>query len=137
MNIQNKEHRQKILESCHTLPALKPIGEGQAPESVGEWLRSLHLDQYVDVFRRNGYVDMERAKKVWDVELKSVSMRYMFIFFSYFSLTAQCKSWIVVIVPGNLASSLCFPVTDLYQFNIFKHIIIYFFLQSRGFRLNS
>ncbi|XP_042898627.1 ankyrin repeat and sterile alpha motif domain-containing protein 1B [Parasteatoda tepidariorum] len=72
MNITNKEHRQKILESCHSLPALKPISESQAPESVGEWLRSLHLDQYIDTFRRNGYSDMERAKKLWEVELSSV-----------------------------------------------------------------
>ncbi|GIY05132.1 ankyrin repeat and sterile alpha motif domain-containing protein 1B [Caerostris extrusa] len=51
MNVSNKDHRQKILESCHSLPALKPISESQAPESVGEWLRSLHLDQYIDTFR--------------------------------------------------------------------------------------
>ncbi|GFV53434.1 ankyrin repeat and sterile alpha motif domain-containing protein 1B [Trichonephila clavipes] len=71
MNVSNKDHRKKILESCHSLPALKPISEGQAPESVGEWLRSLHLDQYIDTFRRNGYADMDRTKKLWDVELKS------------------------------------------------------------------
>ncbi|KAF8767725.1 Ankyrin repeat and sterile alpha motif like protein [Argiope bruennichi] len=71
MNVSNKEHRQKILESCHSLPALKPISESQTPESVGEWLRSLHLDQYVDTFRRNGYTDMSKTKKLWDVELKS------------------------------------------------------------------
>ncbi|GFQ71278.1 ankyrin repeat and SAM domain-containing protein 1A [Trichonephila clavata] len=72
MNVSNKDHRKKILESCHSLPALKPISEGQAPESVGEWLRSLHLDQYIDTFRRNGYTDMDRTKKLWDVELKSI-----------------------------------------------------------------
>ncbi|KFM61761.1 Ankyrin repeat and sterile alpha motif domain-containing protein 1B, partial [Stegodyphus mimosarum] len=72
MNITNKDHRQKILESCHSLPALRPISEGQSPESVGEWLRSLHLDQYIDTFRRNGYTEMERARKLWEVELHSV-----------------------------------------------------------------
>lgn len=72
MGVLDQGHRQKILDSCHGLPALRPIGD-KGPESVGEWLRSLHLDQYLDTFRRNGFDDMARARKVWEVELSSVS----------------------------------------------------------------
>lgn len=80
MGVLDQGHRQKILDSCHNLPALRPIGD-KGPESVGEWLRSLHLDQYLDTFRRNGYDDMARARKLWEVELNSVSAKVLTIEF--------------------------------------------------------
>nr|XP_021185740.2 ankyrin repeat and sterile alpha motif domain-containing protein 1B isoform X2 [Helicoverpa armigera] len=77
-----EEHdRQKILESAKQLPLKiteisnnhnnNNISKSQN-ESVEEWLRNINLEQYSDTFRKHLYVDMDRVKRIWEVELTAV-----------------------------------------------------------------
>ncbi|KAG5669823.1 hypothetical protein PVAND_000116 [Polypedilum vanderplanki] len=40
--------------------------------SVDQWLTSIHLDEYVDVFKKHLYIDMEKIYRVWEIELQAV-----------------------------------------------------------------
>lgn len=73
--------RQKIIESAKQLPLKiteisnnhnnNNISKNQN-ESVEEWLRNINLEQYSDTFRKHLYVDMDRVKRIWEVELTAV-----------------------------------------------------------------
>ncbi|XP_026318095.1 ankyrin repeat and SAM domain-containing protein 1A-like isoform X3 [Hyposmocoma kahamanoa] len=73
--------REKILESAKQLPLKiteisnnhnnNNISKSQN-ESVEEWLRNINLEQYSDTFRKHLYVDMDRVKSIWEVELTAV-----------------------------------------------------------------
>lgn len=39
---------------------------------VESWLESIHLGIYKDTFRRHLYTDLERVKRIWEVELTAV-----------------------------------------------------------------
>lgn len=43
--------------------------------SVKDWLVSLRLSEYLDTFIKHDFTDMNRVKKLWEVELTSVSWR--------------------------------------------------------------
>lgn len=80
MGIEEND-RQKILESAKQLPLKiteisnnhnnNNISKSQN-ESVEEWLRNINLEQYNDTFRKHLYVDMDRVKSIWEVELTAV-----------------------------------------------------------------
>jgi len=38
------------------------------------WLESLRLTEYLDAFTRNNFTDIEKLRKVWEVELTTVCM---------------------------------------------------------------
>lgn len=40
--------------------------------TVKFWLKKINLDQYYDTFDKHLYHDMERVKRIWDVELSAV-----------------------------------------------------------------
>ncbi|XP_030020302.1 uncharacterized protein LOC115440138 isoform X3 [Manduca sexta] len=73
--------RHKILESAKQLPLKiaeisnnhnnNNISKNQN-ESVEEWLRHINLEQYSDTFRKHLYVDMDRVRRIWEVELTAV-----------------------------------------------------------------
>ncbi|CAG9136725.1 unnamed protein product [Plutella xylostella] len=73
--------RTKILESSKQLPLkIAEISNNynnnnisKAPtETVDEWLKSIHLEQYSETFRKHLYVDMDRVRRIWEVELTAV-----------------------------------------------------------------
>ncbi|XP_050355250.1 uncharacterized protein LOC126776671 [Nymphalis io] len=80
MGIEEND-RQKILESATQLPLKiteisnnhnnNNISKNQN-ESVDDWLRTINLEQYSDTFRKHLYVDMDRVKRIWEVELTAV-----------------------------------------------------------------
>ncbi|XP_068623156.1 uncharacterized protein [Battus philenor] len=80
MGIEEND-RQKILESAKQLPLKiteisnnhnnNNISKNQN-ETVDEWLRNINLEQYSDTFRKHLYVDMDRVKRIWEVELTAV-----------------------------------------------------------------
>jgi ankyrin repeat and SAM domain-containing protein 1 len=80
MGIDETE-RQKILESSKQLPLKiteisnnhnnNNISKNQN-ETVEEWLRNINLELYSDTFRKHLYVDMDRVKRIWEVELTAV-----------------------------------------------------------------
>ncbi|XP_049878320.1 ankyrin repeat and SAM domain-containing protein 1A-like isoform X2 [Pectinophora gossypiella] len=73
--------RQKILESAKQLPLKiaeisnnynnNNISKNQY-ESVEDWLKNINLEQYNDTFRKHLYVDMDRVRRIWEVELTAV-----------------------------------------------------------------
>ncbi|XP_062528000.1 ankyrin repeat and sterile alpha motif domain-containing protein 1B isoform X6 [Bombyx mori] len=79
MGIEEND-RQKILESSKQLPLKiveisnnhnNNVSKNQN-ESVDEWLRHINLEQYSETFRKHLYVDMDRVKRIWEVELTAV-----------------------------------------------------------------
>ncbi|XP_075981966.1 uncharacterized protein LOC142980456 isoform X2 [Anticarsia gemmatalis] len=80
MGIEEND-RQKILESAKQLPLKiteisnnhnnNNISKSQN-ESVEEWLRNINLELYSDTFRKHLYIDMDRVKRIWEVELTAV-----------------------------------------------------------------
>ncbi|KAK6625909.1 hypothetical protein RUM43_006208 [Polyplax serrata] len=41
-------------------------------EVVDKWLETIHLGVYKDTFKRHSYLDMERIRRIWEIELSSV-----------------------------------------------------------------
>jgi len=91
IGITNDKERDTMLEAAQALPNLvKTVSQGErnshqvngtadaAPEdnpsdAVDQWLRKIRLvDLYSDTFRRHLYVDMDRVRRVWEVELTAV-----------------------------------------------------------------
>ncbi|XP_072945261.1 uncharacterized protein [Epargyreus clarus] len=80
MGIEEND-RQKILDSAKQLPLKiteisnnynnNNISKNQN-ESVDDWLRNINLEQYSDTFRKHLYVDMDRVRRIWEVELTAV-----------------------------------------------------------------
>ncbi|CAG0889497.1 unnamed protein product [Darwinula stevensoni] len=75
MGVEDEGVRQKILDSIPSLPTLLPIpGETWSRDcgTLDGWLRHIRLPRYLEVFRKNRYVDMERVRRIWEVELTTV-----------------------------------------------------------------
>ncbi|XP_076334831.1 uncharacterized protein LOC143238461 isoform X4 [Tachypleus tridentatus] len=74
IGISNKEHRLKIINFRKKLQPVPPIGKGKTrmPESVNDWLKSLHLEEYQSTFQKNGFTEIGRVMKIWEVELNTV-----------------------------------------------------------------
>ncbi|XP_050682794.1 ankyrin repeat and SAM domain-containing protein 1A-like isoform X1 [Leptidea sinapis] len=79
MGIEEND-RQKILDSSKQLPLkIAEISNNHNNNvsknqhlSVDEWLRVINLEQYSDTFRKHLYVDMDRVRRIWEVELTAV-----------------------------------------------------------------
>ncbi|KAF5302340.1 hypothetical protein FQA39_LY10379 [Lamprigera yunnana] len=79
MGIVSELERQLILDSCKRLP-LKVNEQTfynnnnveEQLDSVEQWLRRIHLEQYAETFAKHLYHDMGRIKRIWDVELSAV-----------------------------------------------------------------
>ncbi len=74
----NEADRETILQQCTSLP--NQVGNfwsanavknntNNVKDLVKEWLDSINLGIYSDTFRKNLYNDMERIKRIWEVEL--------------------------------------------------------------------
>lgn len=78
-NINNNNNNNNIIYD-------KDFGEVKNGEESGEneessekdfalvdsWLDSIHLGIYKETFKRHSYLDMERIKRIWEIELSSV-----------------------------------------------------------------
>lgn len=71
IGIKDGLERGRILEAAEKLPKVKQL-EANVKYTVEEWLKSLKLTEYSKVFHENGFTDMERVKKIWEVELNAV-----------------------------------------------------------------
>jgi hypothetical protein len=47
-------------------------GENEEESAVNRWLNSIRLDIYKETFRKHLYTDMERVRRIWEVELTAV-----------------------------------------------------------------
>lgn len=80
ISIHNAADRQKLIASAQQLPAVQPVtklkGTEHFPRSVDEWLKSLNLIEYSENFANNNITDMDRALKLWEVELNTVGLLF-------------------------------------------------------------
>ncbi|KAG8201362.1 hypothetical protein JTE90_016838 [Oedothorax gibbosus] len=76
IGIHNDGDRQKLCTAAQNLPAIQPItafkGTEKFPQSVDDWLKSINLQEYSENFSNNNITDMNRALKLWEVELNTV-----------------------------------------------------------------
>lgn len=82
MGVSNEKDRELLLEatrnlSCKVRDAYKPQtnnnnNDDEKDTAVEDWLSRLHLDVYIDTFKRHLYTDMERVRRIWEVELTAV-----------------------------------------------------------------
>ncbi|XP_054709264.1 ankyrin repeat and sterile alpha motif domain-containing protein 1B-like [Uloborus diversus] len=76
IGVQNEKDRNKLCAFAQKLPSVIPLSKmrenGSFPQSVDEWLNSINLLEYSDNFANNNITDMERALKLWEVELNTV-----------------------------------------------------------------
>lgn len=70
-----------LLKSAESLPAkvkevqdaLKTqLSDKSDEEQIADWLSLISLECYVETFRKNLFVEIERIKKIWEVELTAV-----------------------------------------------------------------
>ncbi|XP_018311442.1 uncharacterized protein [Mycetomoellerius zeteki] len=71
MGINSDQERAVIIDAVGLLNKRveKRSGHGQ---SVEEWLKSIHMENYTETFRKHLYTDMDRVKRIWEVELAAV-----------------------------------------------------------------
>lgn len=72
MGINSEQEKTVIMDAVGLLNKRvekRSAGHGQ---SVEEWLKSIHLENYAETFRKHLYTDMDRVKRVWEVELAAV-----------------------------------------------------------------
>lgn len=77
MGITSELERQIILDAIKQLPAkihnLSCNNNNNNEQScVKTWLIRIQLEQYFETFDKHLYHDMERIKRIWDVELSAV-----------------------------------------------------------------
>ena len=72
MGITSDQERAVIMESVMLLNKRVDKRAGSQARNVEEWLKSIHLDNYAETFRKHLYTDMERVRRVWEVELAAV-----------------------------------------------------------------
>lgn len=78
IGIMKEADRQTILKECAMLPHIVgnywmspvPIKDTDHVKNlVKEWLDSINLGVYAETFRKNLYNDLDRIKRIWEVEL--------------------------------------------------------------------
>jgi hypothetical protein len=71
IGILNAQHRKIMAGTALKLevPWPRSIQPDDMPVSVGEWLEDLHLDRYVDSFRKNMYIHPDRLLRLCNDEL--------------------------------------------------------------------
>ena len=54
-----------------------------AHTSLKAWLESLRLAEYLDAFTKNNFTNVEKLRKIWEVELTTVQIVVINFSFSY------------------------------------------------------
>lgn len=72
MGISSEHERTVIINSVGLLNKRVEKRNADHDQSVEEWLKSIHLENYAETFRKHLYTDMDRIKRVWEVELTTV-----------------------------------------------------------------
>lgn len=72
IGVKTAEHRKKILDATKILPDIQPIDPDNPPDTVEQWLNSLHLSQYLDTFISHKCDSMDRVLQLWELELNNV-----------------------------------------------------------------
>lgn len=72
MGISSDQERAMIMDAVGLLNKRVEKRGGSHGQSVEEWLKSIHLENYAETFRKHLYTDMDRVKRIWEVELAAV-----------------------------------------------------------------
>ncbi|KAK2576525.1 hypothetical protein KPH14_005847 [Odynerus spinipes] len=72
MGINSDQERAIIMEAAGLLNKRVEKRLGSHCQSVDEWLKSIHMENYAETFRKHLYTDMDRVRRVWEVELAAV-----------------------------------------------------------------
>ncbi|XP_032687135.1 ankyrin repeat and SAM domain-containing protein 1A-like isoform X2 [Odontomachus brunneus] len=72
MGITSDQERAVIADAVGLLNKRVEKRSGGHGQSVEEWLKSIHLENYAETFRKHLYTDMDRVRRVWEVELAAV-----------------------------------------------------------------
>lgn len=73
MGITSEQDRASILDAASLLNnRVEKRPAGNPNQTVDEWLKTIHLESYAELFRRHLYTDMDRVRRVWEVELAAV-----------------------------------------------------------------
>lgn len=70
LGITQPGQQQMVLDSVSRLPITRLPQD--LPDTVEAWLESIRLPQYTQNFHKNGFGEMERVRKVWEIELTTV-----------------------------------------------------------------
>lgn len=71
MGISSEQEKTVIMDAVGLLNK-RVEKRSAAGQSVEEWLKSIHLENYAETFRKHLYTDMDRVRRVWEVELAAV-----------------------------------------------------------------
>lgn len=78
IGIMKESNRHTILRECAMLPNIvgnywaslvPPEDTNDVKNLVKEWLNSINLGIYAETFRKNLYNNLDRIKRIWEVEL--------------------------------------------------------------------
>ncbi|KAG7204762.1 hypothetical protein KM043_005175 [Ampulex compressa] len=72
LGISSDQERAVIMDAAGLLNKRVEKRAGGLGLSVEEWLKSIHLENYAETFRKHLYTDMDRVRRVWEVELAAV-----------------------------------------------------------------
>lgn len=75
MGVLEAGHRTKLVEAAAKLPPTplsKMDSPGTRPTDLDQWLHLIRLDHYAEQFRKNGFDDMDRVSRIWEVELTTL-----------------------------------------------------------------
>uniref|UniRef100_A0ABD2XRP4 Ankyrin repeat and SAM domain-containing protein 1A n=1 Tax=Trichogramma kaykai TaxID=54128 RepID=A0ABD2XRP4_9HYME len=73
MGINSENDRATIMEAAAQLNNRVEARTGSnVAQTVDDWLKSIHLESYAELFRRHLYTDMDKVRRVWEVELAAV-----------------------------------------------------------------
>ncbi|XP_012145704.1 ankyrin repeat and SAM domain-containing protein 1A isoform X1 [Megachile rotundata] len=71
MGITSDQERAVIMDAVDLLNKRVDKRSGNS-QSVDEWLKTIHLENYAETFKKHLYTDMDRVRRVWEVELAAV-----------------------------------------------------------------
>ncbi|KOC69581.1 Ankyrin repeat and SAM domain-containing protein 1A [Habropoda laboriosa] len=72
MDISSDQERAVIMDAVGLLNKRVEKRSGGSCQSVDEWLKSIHLENYTETFKKHLYTEMDRVRSVWEVELAAV-----------------------------------------------------------------
>ncbi|CAL7945106.1 unnamed protein product [Xylocopa violacea] len=72
MGITSDQERAVIMDAVGLLNKRVDKRSGGSNQTVDEWLKSIHLENYAETFKKHLYTDMDRVRSVWEVELAAV-----------------------------------------------------------------
>ncbi|XP_034939821.1 ankyrin repeat and SAM domain-containing protein 1A-like [Chelonus insularis] len=72
MGITSDQDRAVIMNASLSLNKCVDKRSGSQAKTVDEWLKGIHLEKYIETFKKHLYTDMDRVKRVWEVELAAV-----------------------------------------------------------------